>query len=376
MPRIHLSVPHLGSLEQEHVLGAFASNWVSTVGPNLERFEEDFSGRMGGLPCVALASGTAALHLALRALGVGPGDDVVVPTLTFVATVNPVVYLGARPVFVDSERRTWNLDPSRLSDLLAARARAGRLPRAVVPVHLYGTSAELTPILEVCAQYGVPVVEDAAEALGTLYQGRQVGTFGAASIFSFNGNKIITTSGGGMLVARDPKVIEKARYWSQQAREPGLAYQHVELGYNYRMSNVLAGIGRGQLSVLDARVNARRDVFARYRAAFADIASLEPMPEPAGQRLTHWLSCFLLPDSEARDRVISALAHEDVESRPVWKPMHLQPLFESADCVGGEVARDLFERGVCLPSSSSLSEAEQMKVVATVRGALGAKAVA
>jgi pyridoxal phosphate-dependent aminotransferase EpsN len=374
VPRIYLSCPHLGTLEETYVREAFATNWVSTIGPNLEAFEGAFSKLVGGLPCVALASGTAALHLGLKLLGVGAGDEVLAPTLTFAATVNPVVYEGARPVFVDSERRSWNIDPALLDEELERRAKTGKLPKAVIVVHLYGQSADLDAIEKACGRFDVPILEDAAEALGTHYRGRQVGTRAPVSIFSFNGNKIITTSGGGMLVAKDRAWVEKARFWSQQSREPVPWYEHKELGFNYRMSNVLAGIGRGQLVVLEDRVAARRDIASRYAAAFADLPGIELMPQAPWGRHTNWLSVFLVDAARfgaTRDDILQALAREDIEARPVWKPMHAQPVFASYDRVGGAVADDLFARGICLPSSSNLTPAEQDRVVAAVRGAAG-----
>ncbi len=351
---------------------AFKTNWLSTVGPNLAAFETAFSEKVGGLRSVALSSGTAALHLALRLVGVGPGDDVLTPTLTFVASANATTYLGARNVFVDSDRTSWNMDPVLLAQELEERAagKRGKLPRAVVVVHLYGQSADLDPILAVCASHGVAVIEDAAEAMGTLYKGKQVGQLAELGIFSFNGNKIITTSGGGMLVAHDPARVEKARFWSQQARDPGVAYEHTESGYNYRMSNVLAGIGRGQLEVLEDRVEARRAVAFRYRDAFADLPGLTLMPQAPYGRHTNWLSVFLLDErtfGATRNDVMAALEAENIESRPVWKPMHLQPLFADAPRVGGAVAEDLFRRGICLPSSSSLASVDQERVIARVR---------
>ncbi len=371
MKRIHLSVPHMGAAEETYVREAFATNWISSVGPNIDAFEAAFSARTHDLPCVALSSGTAAMHLGLRLLGVGPGDDVFCPTLTFVASVNPAVYLGARPVFLDSERSSWNLDPAVLREALRDRAARGKLPRAVIVVHLYGQSADLDPILAACAEYDVPVLEDAAEALGTLYKGRQVGTFTPIGVFSFNGNKIITTSGGGMMSSPNKEWVTKARFWAQQARDPGVAYEHTEMGFNYRMSNVLAGIGRGQLEVLEERVQQRRAVAQRYADAFADVPGITLMPQAEWGRHTNWLSCFLIDEGSlgcSRDAIIAALDKENIEARPVWKPMHLQPLFADAARYGGEVAEDLFRRGVCLPSSSSLTVEEQRRVIGVIRG--------
>ena len=371
--RIYLSVPHMGGNEEKYVHEAFASNWLSTVGPNLDAFEQAFEARIG-LPSVALGSGTAALHLALRLLGVGPGDEVACPTLTFVASTNPIRYLGAEPVFVDSEPSSWMLDPVLLDRLLEQKARGGKLPKAVVVVHLYGQSADMDPILASCRRHGVPVIEDAAEALGTLYKGKPAGSMGDLGIFSFNGNKIITTTGGGMLSSPRREWVEKARFWSQQARDPAVEYHHTELGYNYRLSNVLAGIGRGQLEVLDQRVEQRRAVAFRYRDAFADLPGLTLMPQAPYGLHTNWLSCFLVDSARlgaTRDDLIAALAKLNIEARPVWKPMHLQPLYAASECLGGEVAADIYRRGICLPSSSSLPAEDQALVIDTVRACAG-----
>ncbi|NDJ14198.1 MAG: aminotransferase class I/II-fold pyridoxal phosphate-dependent enzyme [Acidobacteriia bacterium] len=347
----------MGENEQAYACEAFSKNWVSTVGPNLTAFEADFS-RLVGQPAVCLASGTAAIHLGLQLLGVGPGDEVFCSTLTFAASANPIRYLGATPVFIDSDYATWNMDPVVLEQAFQARAATGKLPAAVVVVDLYGQCADLDPILKICGRYGVPILEDAAEALGATYKGRPAGTFGDISVFSFNGNKIITTAGGGMLVSPDARLVEKARFLATQAKDPGLAYEHSEIGYNYRMSNVLAGIGRGQLEVLELRVNQRRENFARYKAAFSGVPGLEPMPEAPYGRSTNWLSCFLV-DSRTfgcdRDELIDFLDEAGVETRPVWKPMHLQRVYAGYPCFGGAVAEDLFRRGICLPSSSSLA---------------------
>jgi pyridoxal phosphate-dependent aminotransferase EpsN len=367
----------MGGAEQTYVHEAFASNWLSTVGPNIAAFERDFENRIG-LPVVAVGSGTAAIHLGLRLLGVGPGDEVFCPTLTFAASCNPVRYLGAEPVFLDSDYATWDVDPILLEDAFRARALHKKLPRALVVVHLYGQCADMRPILALCRRYDVPVLEDAAEALGATYGERAAGTLGDVGTFSFNGNKIITTTGGGMLASRHAAWVEKARYWSQQARDPGLAYEHSELGYNYRMSNVLAGIGRGQLEVLDLRVAQRRRIAFRYRDAFADLPGITLMPQAPYGVHTNWLSCFLI-DKEglgcSRDALIRALDEANVESRPVWKPMHLQPLYAGCERYGGGVAEDLFRRGICLPSSSSLSEEEQLHVINVVRKMAGAGAL-
>ena len=378
MKRILLSIPHMSGAEEAYVAEAFASNWLSTVGPNITAFEREFEMRVG-LPAVALASGTAAIHLGLRLLGVGPGDEVFCPTLTFAASSNPIRYLAAEPVFLDSDYTTWNLDPDILKHALRDRAQQGRLPRAIVVVDLYGQCADMAPIMTLAAEYNVPVLEDAAEALGATYRGAPAGTLGDVGVYSFNGNKIITTSGGGMLTSRNADWVEKVRFWSQQARDPGLAYEHSELGYNYRMSNVLAGIGRGQLQVLDLRVQQRRAIAFRYRNAFTDLPGISLMPQAHYGLHTNWLSCFLIDGREfgcSRDELIRVLDAANVESRPVWKPMHLQPLYAGCSCYGGAVAEDLFSRGICLPSSSSLSEEDQLHVINCVRKATGAGTLA
>jgi pyridoxal phosphate-dependent aminotransferase EpsN len=371
---IPLSVPHMSGREREYVAEAFASNWLSTLGPNVDAFEREFEERFG-LPAVAVSSGTAAIHLGLRALGVGPGDTVLCSDLTFVASVNPVRYLGAEPVLIDSERESWNMDPGLLRAALAEHAASGTLPKAVIVVHLFGQCANLDAILEICRPYGVPVLEDAAEALGAQYRGRPAGTMGDVGVFSFNGNKIITTTGGGMLVARRPELAERARFWATQARDPGLSYEHSEIGYNYRLSNVLAGIGRAQLQALDDRVLQRRGVALRYREAFADLPGISMMPQAVWGFSTNWLSCFLVDAPEfgcSRDGLVQSLTEFGIESRPVWKPMHLQPLYGSACRYGGSVAEDLYRRGICLPSSSSLAWVDQSRVIRQVRLAAAA----
>ena len=377
MNRILLSVPHMSGHEEAWVHEAFASNWLSTKGPNLDAFEQAVEQRTG-VPAVALGSGTAAIHLGLRALGVGPGDRVFCSTLTFVASCNPIRYLGAEPVFIDSEPSTWNLNPNLLEEVLRSCAAQGRLPRALVVVHLYGQCADMDPILALCREFGVSVLEDAAEALGATYKGRPSGTLGDVGVFSFNGNKIITTTGGGMLLSPHAELVDRARFWSQQARDPGNAYQHSETGYNYRMSNVLAGIGIGQLQVLDIRVQQRRTIAFRYRDAFADLPGVTFMPQAPYGLHTNWLSCFLIDERElgiSRDTLIRKLDEANIEARPVWKPMHLQPLYAGCEVHGGAVAEDLFRRGICLPSSSSLSGEEQLHVINTVRAAARTAAV-
>ncbi len=372
--RILLSVPHLGGAELGLVQEAFRTNWLSTIGPNLCGLEVEFS-RLVGLPSVALASGTAGIHLGLKLLGVKPGDEVVTPTLTFAASCNPILYERATPVFMDSERASWNLDPQLLSEFLRKRARVNRLPKAVTVVHLFGQSADLDPILETCRRYEIGWLEDAAVSLGAQYKGKSPGTFGDVGVFSFNGNKIITCTGGGMLVSPRKEWVDKARHWSTQARDPDPEqrnYLHSDVGYNYRLSNVLAGIARGQLQVLEQRVRQRREIAFRYRDAFADLAGIELMPQAAYGLHTNWLSCFLIDEREfgmTQSELIRLLAAANIESRPVWKPMHTQKLYQGYECIGGAVAEDLNRRGICLPSSTNMSPEDQQMVIENVRAA-------
>ncbi len=424
VPRIYLSSPHMGTAEFEFVREAFATNWVAPVGPHVDAFEREFATLVGSPHAAALASGTAALHLAMRLVGLQAGEEVMVSTLTFSASVNPILYEGGRPVFIDSERVSWNMDPQLLADALAKRAKAGRLPKAVILVHLYGQSADIEPIQTLCDRYGVTLIEDAAEALGATYFGGRTaegrgrmtegggltsdvghrssvvshlssdvspqssaighpssvvshptsgitpGTRGRIGIYSFNGNKIITTSSGGMLVSADPKLTDKARFLATQARDPAPHYQHSEIGFNYRLSNVLAGIGRGQLQVLADRVNARRANAAFYQETLGDLPGLAFMPEAPWGRSTRWLTCITIDPAKAgtdREKVRETLAAQNIEARPVWKPMHLQPVFAAYDRFGGAVAEDLFNRGLCLPSGSNLSRGDLERVVAVMR---------
>ena len=369
--RIYLSPPHLGEDELRFVHEAFATNWVAPVGPHVDAFEREFATYIGAEHAVALSSGTAALHLALLLAGVGPDDEVLVSTLTFCASVNPILYQGGRPTFIDSESVSWNLDPNLVEDVLRARDQAGKRPKALVAVHLYGQTADLDPLVALCERYGVTLVEDAAEALGATYNGRAPGTFGQSGIFSFNGNKIITTSGGGMLVTDEADLAAHARKLATQARDAAPHYEHSEVGFNYRLSNVLAGIGRGQLRVLDERVDARRAHFAYYKEHLGDLPGVTFMPEAEWGRATRWLTCLTIdPDAFGadRERVRLALEEDNVEARPVWKPMHRQPIYAAYEAVGGAVADRLFERGLCLPSGSSLTEDERARVVSLVRG--------
>jgi len=374
--RIWLSSPHLGEEETAFVEDAFKTNWIAPLGPHVDGFERELASHVGVAHAAAVSSGTAAIHLALLLLGVGRGDTVFCSSLTFVASCNPILYCGAQPVFIDSEPQTWNMSPAALERALEWARREGRLPRCVIVVNLYGQSADMDALLPLCERHGVPVLEDAAESLGALYKGRASGSFGKIGVYSFNGNKIITTSGGGMLVADDGAVVQHARKLATQARENVPHYEHVEIGFNYRMSNVLAGIGRGQLRVLEQRVEQRRKVFDTYRQALADQPQLEWMPQPQGYRSTRWLSCFTLQGADAqlrRDLILRSLERHSIEARPVWKPMHQQPLFRAAPYFAhGEqdVSARLFEAGICLPSGSNLTGEQQARVIEHLRRAL------
>lgn len=364
----------MSGAELDYIHEAFATNWVAPAGPHIDAFEREFAEAVGAKHAAAVASGTAAIHLALRVGGVRPGDEVWVSTLTFAASVNPVLYEGATPVFVDSDETSWNMDPELFVDALEKRAKFGRVPKAVVLVHLYGQSADIDPILEACRRHGVMLIEDAAEALGSTYKGKTPGTFGELGIYSFNGNKIITTSGGGMLVSDDEELIAHARKLATQAREPVPHYEHTEIGYNYRMSNVLAGIGRAQLKVLEDRVQARRRNFEYYRQALADLPGITFMPEAPWGRHTRWLTTLTIDPEQfgaTREDVRLALEAANIESRPVWKPMHLQPVYEQYEVIGGEVAQRLFRDGICLPSGSQLTEKELERVVEVIRSCYG-----
>jgi dTDP-4-amino-4,6-dideoxygalactose transaminase len=367
---ILLSPPHMGDREFEFVKEAFDTNWLAPVGPHVNAFEQEFCEVVGTRHAVAMSSGTAALHLALQLVGVEPGDDVFCSTLTFVATANPIKYLGATPVFIDSDRISWNMDPVLLAEALDKRARQEKLPKAVVLVHLYGQSADIEPIQAICDRYEIPLIEDAAEALGATYRNKAPGSFGKIGIYSFNGNKIITTSGGGMLVTNDEDLAVQARFLATQARDPAPHYQHSQVGYNYRLSNVLAGMGRGQLKVLAERVAARRHNFEVYYSALQKLPGIEFMPEASFGTTTRWLSCMTVdPDLSGLDReqLRLALAGDRIESRPVWKPLHLQPVFKDCTCIGGKVSEDLFAKGLCLPSGSSLSDEDRDRVISTIR---------
>lgn len=362
MPRIYLSPPHLSGRELELLEEAVDSNWVAPLGPQVDAFERELAEVVGVPHALALSSGTAALHLALIVLGIGAGDEVACSSLTFSASANPVVYVGATPVFVDARADTWTIDPELLDRTLGERPQV----RALVAVDLYGQCCDYDALTEICERRGVALVQDAAESLGASYRGAPAGGQGALAAFSFNGNKVITTSGGGMLVSRDEQLIAHARKLSTQAREPAPHYQHTELGFNYRLSNLLAAVGRAQLEVLDDRVEARRRINARYRELLAGAPGISFMPEARYGRSNCWLTCILVDPDEAgtdRETIRRALEVEDIEARPLWKPMHLQPFFAGAPTAGGDVSASLFERGLCLPSGSALTETDQARVV-------------
>lgn len=374
--QILLSTPHMGDQEIAYIESAFRSNWIAPLGPNVDAFESELAAHVGVGHAAAVVTGTAAIHLALRLLGVGAGDRVFCSSLTFVATANPILYQGGVPVFIDSEPETWNMSPAALARAFDDAARDGTMPKAVVVVNLYGQSADMDPIAALCRKYEVPLVEDAAESLGATYKGRSSGTFGRMGIYSFNGNKIITTSGGGMIVADDGELIAKARFLATQARDSAPYYQHSEVGYNYRMSNVLAGIGRGQLKVLKDRVAARRAIFERYTTGLAKVPTISWMPEASFGASTRWLTaCTLDAGVISPTDFIRHLAQEKIEARHVWKPLHLQPLFARCPYYPHtpefSVADDLFARGVCLPSGSNMTEEQQERIVRTIRAMFG-----
>lgn len=369
-PRIYLSSPHIGEQERAFVKEAFDTNWVAPLGPNVNGFEAEFCELVGSKHAAALSSGTAALHLSMILENIGQGDEVIVSSLTFVASVNPAVYEGAKPIFIDSERTSWNMDPELLVEVLEAKAKQNKLPKAVILVHLYGQAADIDPIKEACDRFGVTLIEDAAEALGATYKGKAPGSFGRCGIFSFNGNKIITTSGGGMLVSDDKEFIDHSRKLATHARDPAPHYQHTEVGYNYRLSNICAGIGRGQLRVLEDRVNARRANFDYYVEHLSDLPGITFAPEAPWGRHTRWLTCVTI-DPEAfgtdRETLRQQLETRNIECRPVWKPMHMQPLFSECEMYGGEVAEELFAYGLCLPSGSNMDDAQRERVVDAIR---------
>lgn len=373
-PKIQLSIPHMGEYEKQFVEEAFSTNWIAPLGPNVDAFEEEIAQYVGVGHAAALSSGTAAIHLALKLLGVGRGDTVICSSFTFVASANPILYQDAVPVFIDSEPRTWNMCPVALKRALTALRQGGVKPKAIIVVHLYGQSADMDAIMSLSREFDVPVVEDAAESLGAYYKGKHTGQFGHFGIFSFNGNKIITTSGGGMLISNDGAAIEKARFLSTQARDQASYYEHTEIGYNYRMSNVLAGIGRGQLKVLDERVESRRSVFKKYQESFEGLSLIEWMPEPKDDSSNRWLTAGVIHPAvgnQCPNRLIDYLAKNNVEARRLWKPMHLQPLFKGCKYYqyseNESVCDNLFNNGFCLPSGSNLSFEKQDRVIELIK---------
>ena len=369
--RIYLASPHMSEegYEQKYVKEAFDTNWIAPLGENVNKFEEEIAEYVGAKHAAALSAGTAAIHMAFKALDVKQGDIVFCQDLTFSATANPIAYQNATPVFIDSERDSWNMDPKALEKAFEKYPN----PKAVIVVHLYGTPAKIDEIKAICDKHGVPLVEDSAESLGSTYKGKQTGTFGKYGVYSFNGNKIITTSGGGMLVSDDEERIAKVRFWVTQSREKERHYEHKEIGYNYRMSNVVAGIGRGQLKVLDERIAQKTKIYETYKKAFEDIEDIEMQPIPIDTKPNHWLSAITLKkDSKVKPiDIMLALEKENIESRPVWKPMHLQPVFADCDFIklneNGSVSEDLFNRGVCLPSDTKMTEEEQNAVITIVK---------
>jgi dTDP-4-amino-4,6-dideoxygalactose transaminase len=364
--RIFLSSPHMSDegFEMQYVKEAFDTNWIAPLGENVNGFEKELADKVGSKAAAALSSGTAALHLALKAAGVEEGDIVFCQSLTFSATANPIIYQNAIPVFIDSDYETWNMSPEALEQALIKYPSV----KAVIVVHLYGISADMDKIVELCKKHDVVLIEDAAESLGTYYKGKHTGTFGDYGIFSFNGNKIITTSGGGMLVSNNEERISKVRFWATQSRDQARHYQHSELGFNYRMSNVVAGIGRGQLKVLDHRVEKKNYIFDFYRRELGVLEGVEFMPSNEWNEPNFWLSSMILTGLVRPIDVMDALEAFNIESRPIWKPMHLQPFFEKFDYVGGEVSEKLFENGVCLPSDTKMTDTDLERVVEIIKG--------
>jgi dTDP-4-amino-4,6-dideoxygalactose transaminase len=362
--KIWLSPPHMGGEELTLIKEAFDTNWVSPAGPHIDAFEMELCAYNKIAHAAALSSGTAAIHISLLLLGVGQGDEVLCSTFTFAGTCNPIAYVGAIPVFIDSERDTWNMDPEMLEQAIQDRLRKGKKPKAIIPVHLYGMPAKISEIKRIAAQYEIPIIEDAAEAIGSKYQGAMMGTFGDIGIYSFNGNKIITTSGGGALVSNNLDWVQRAKFLSTQARDPAPHYQHSQIGYNYRLSNICAGIGRAQLRVLDQRVLQRRKIFDRYRLRLNAVQGLHFQQESDESFSNRWLTCIVLDKSISKspDVVRLALQKHEIESRPLWKPMHLQPVFAGAPYYGQGISDDLFDHGLCLPSGSNLSDDDHERI--------------
>lgn len=365
--KIWLASPHMSDegYEMQYVQEAFDSNWIAPLGTNVNEFEKELASKVGADHAAALTSGTGAIHLALMAAGVGEGDIVLCPTLTFSATANPIIYVNATPVFIDSDYETWNMDPNAIE---AAFEKYGDKIKAVLVVHLYGLSADMDKIMAICNKYNVPVIEDAAESLGAYYKGQHTGTFGEFGIFSFNGNKIITTSGGGMLVSNNEEKVKKVRFWSTQSRDQARHYQHSELGFNYRMSNVVAGIGRGQLRVLDQRVAKKKYIFEYYKRELGHLEGIDFMPVNEWDEPNYWLSCMTLNGNIKPLDIMEKLEANHIESRPVWKPMHLQPYFAEYDYVGSDVSESIFENGVCLPSDTKMSDDDLERICGIIKG--------
>lgn len=363
--RIYLSSPHMSDegYEMQYIQEAFDTNWIAPLGKNVDEFEKELAAKVGVGHAAALASGTAAIHMALKAASVGEGDIVFCQDLTFAASANPIIYQNATPVFIDSNLETWNMDPDALEEAFEKYPNA----KAVIVVHLYGLAADMDRIMELCKKHNAILIEDAAESLGTTYKGKHTGTIGDYGIYSFNGNKIITTSGGGMLVSNDEERIAKVRFWATQARDPAPHYQHSELGYNYRMSNIVAGIGRGQLKVLDQRVAKKKYIFEYYKQELGDLPNITFMPINDWNEPNYWLSCIQLTGKVRPLDVIDALEKENIESRPLWKPMHLQPFYANCDYIGQGVSDTLFENGLCLPSDTKMTDDDLARVVKTIR---------
>ena len=373
--RIYLASPHMGGLEEVFVKEAFDTNWIAPLGANVDGFEKELSEYVGSKTGAALASGTAAIHMALKAVGVKKGDKVFCSSLTFAASCNPIIYEGGIPVFIDSEPESHNMSPVALEKAFKVYEEKGEIPKAVIVVNLYGQSADMDKIIEICKKYNVPIIEDAAESLGATYKGKHSGTFGEYGIYSFNGNKIITTSGGGMLVSNNEEGIAKVRFWSTQARDKARHYEHTELGYNYRMSNIVAGIGRGQLRVLEDRIAKKKEIFETYKEAFKDIEDIEMMPVCEYGEPNYWLTTITLSENSKIKPldIILALEKENIESRPIWKPMHIQPYYKEYDFYSHNdedevsVSEDIFNRGICLPSDTKMTKEEQEKVIKIIK---------
>jgi dTDP-4-amino-4,6-dideoxygalactose transaminase len=361
--KIWLSSPHMGGNEINYVNQAFETNWIAPLGPNVDNFEKDLCSFTGAKYAAALSSGTASIHLALIQLGVKSGDEVICSTFTFSATVNPIIYQGAVPILIDSEDLTWNMSPKLLRAAIVDRISKGRKPKVIIIVHLYGMPAQMDEIMEIANHYDIPVIEDAAEALGSIYKGKALGTFGKVGILSFNGNKIITTSGGGALISDDEDFVKHSRFLATQARDNAPHYQHSQVGYNYRMSNVSAGIGRGQMEVITQRVEQRRNNHKFYHDKLSNLGSINFLEEPKGYYSNRWLSCILLENYEERESLRMALEKENIESRPLWKPMHLQPIFETYPAYLDNTSENMFDRGLCLPSGSNLEESQLNRIV-------------